>query len=447
MQTNPFSHNAPLTDQFSIPVAASERGTACLRCASGSRSGAACSSIGQHELGGGKGELRDGWRLLLGAILGIAIGVSVLPFYTSGLFHSAIAEDFGWSLTQLSIGSMLSTLVLAAVSPLAGILIDRYGVRLPVLLSLFGLAMSYVGIGLFTYHLTTIWALGMVMVVVGAASSPTGYTRAINGHFDKARGMALGIALMGSGATAIIAPPLLAQTIEDFGWRAAYMCTGIAIAILAPIAVALIGRKGHVAVGAAAEAPPETSGERRQLLWQLAAIFFLISFAVAGLIANFVPILMSVGMTRIEGAAYASLIGVAVIAGRLLVGFLVDRFFAPHVAAAALTLCIAGLLLFISLGEHAATIAALAIGLAVGAEIDLIGYLTARYFPLNDYGRYFGKLYGMFLVGTALSPVWIAYIFESAYGYVPTLWIVAALLALAIALLLSLPRFGARDMR
>lgn len=103
-----------------------------------------------------------------------------------------------------SLGILGSTLALAAVLPFIGLIVDRYGLVRPVMVSLLGLAVAYVLLGLFVQSIVTFVALAMLQAVLGSASSPLAYTRAINSVFERQRGLALGIALSGAGVAAIL---------------------------------------------------------------------------------------------------------------------------------------------------------------------------------------------------------------------------------------------------
>ena len=76
------------------------------------------------------------WLLVLVCAVGIGVGVSSLPFYTQGLFIEAWIADFGWTRAQASLGMLGSTLALAAVLPFIGSIVDRYGLVMPVMISL-----------------------------------------------------------------------------------------------------------------------------------------------------------------------------------------------------------------------------------------------------------------------------------------------------------------------
>ena len=141
------------------------------------------------------GEFSRHWLLVLVCAAGIGVGVSALPFYTQGIFIEAWIADFGWTRAQASLGILGSTLALAAALPFVGLIVDRYGLVTPVMISLLGLSLAYVLLGMFVQSIGTFVMLAVLQAILGSASSPLAYTRAINTVFNKQRGLALGVAL------------------------------------------------------------------------------------------------------------------------------------------------------------------------------------------------------------------------------------------------------------
>ena len=130
------------------------------------------------------GEFSRHWLLVLVCAAGIGVGVSALPFYTQGIFIEAWIADFGWTRAQASLGILGSTLALAAALPFVGLIVDRYGLVTPVMISLLGLSLAYVLLGMFVQSIGTFVMLAVLQAILGSASSPLAYTRAINTVFN-----------------------------------------------------------------------------------------------------------------------------------------------------------------------------------------------------------------------------------------------------------------------
>ena len=151
--------------------------------------------------------------------------------------------------------------------------------------------------------------------------------------------------------------------------------------------------------------------------------------------------LQDAGMTPQQAGGLGATLGLSVMIGRLLIGFVIDRVFAPYVTAIVFALVGLGCLLLGMGGIGYAFIAAIALGFAVGAEVDLIGYYTARYFGLAHYGSIYGLQYAIFIFGAGVSPVYTGYIWDVTGNYDIALILAAGLMLPVIALALSLPRF------
>ena len=81
--------------------------------------------------------------------------------------------------------------------------------------------------------------------------------------------------------------------------------------------------------------------------------------------------------------------------------------------------------------------------LAAGAELDLLAFLTSRYFGVLHYGAVFGGIYAFFTVGSGLAPLLYARTYDALGTYRPIMTVAAGCLVVAILLLLSLGRYPA----
>ena len=385
------------------------------------------------------------WLLVLVCAVGIGVGVSSLPFYTQGLFIEAWIADFGWTRAQASLGILGSTLALAAALPFIGSIVDRYGLVTPVMISLLGLSLAYVLLGMFVQSIATFVILAMLQAILGSASSPLAYTRAINAVFNKQRGLALGVALSGAGVAATFGPTLISNAIDAFGWRGAYYAMALFTLVVGAVIILVLSRlngaKTAVNIDMEAANRDFLVAKSSRTYWTIMAAIFCLSLGLGGLMIHFVPILLDVGFATNAAVKIAGVVGIAVVLGRLLVGFAVDRIFAPRVAIAILLACISGVLALALLGSVVAVPAAFVIGFSVGAEVDLIGYLVARYFGMHAYGQIYGRQYSTFLIATGLSPVILGAVRDATGTYTASLFTATAFMAISAALFAKLPKF------
>jgi hypothetical protein len=95
-----------------------------------------------------------------------------------------------------------------------------------------------------------------------------------------------------------------------------------------------------------------------------------------------------------------------------------DRFYAPYVAAFFFGSAAIGIaLLWSGLSGASVYAAALLVGLGLGAEVDIIAYLTSRYFGLHSFGEIYGYLFAVFALAGALGPVLMAAGFDRTGSY------------------------------
>ena len=377
-------------------------------------------------------------------MIGIGVGIIALPGPAIGVFMRAMQTEFGWSRAEISLGPTVLVATLALVAPWLGWLADRVPSRVIVGASLTALALalflfSRLGGSLWFYY------LGFAgMAAAGSGAATLVYARVLSSAFHHARGLALGLAMIGNGITGVVLPLLLVPYAAAHGWREGFVALAIVVAAAMPAVVLLLGSgRGGKAARADGEAPGVSFAEALsgRGFWIMAAAFALIPFAAGGLHLHFLAYLADLGVEPATAGMIASLGGVALVASRLLTGFLIDHLFAPYVAAAMMALSAASIGLMAAFGAPVAALGAIAYGLSVGAELDLIGYLTARYYGMKAYGRIYGILYATVLVGGAVSPVVYGLAVDLAHSYQPMLAAAAAILGGCAALFLALPAF------
>lgn len=389
-------------------------------------------------------EFRSGWKILLAALVGCGLGVTSLPLYTAGVFFPALEAEFGWTRTEISFAITLFTFSLALSSPVVGVLVDRLGVKRTAALSIVFAAVCYAAIAQFLAGLPFFYAAHVAIAVLGAAAAPVAYTRVVVNHFVRARGLALGITLLGPSLVAAVAPTVLVTVITDHGWAVGYLV--IAAAILSVLAfLPLLGREEPAATKHQnATNKPVTmfpSSESRSIFATLMGAIALFSLGIGGLIVHLVPMLVDEGISAQQAAQIAGLIGLSGIVGRLVGGALADRIFAPFILIGVALLAALGCLFFALGSLTAAIIATPLIGFALGVEADLMGYLVSRYFPREAYGRVFGWQYAMFISGVGIGPLILGKVRDKFGTYDPALFGCVVLLLLAAALFHRLPRF------
>ncbi|MGI9292358.1 MAG: MFS transporter, partial [Pseudomonadales bacterium] len=346
-----------------------------------------------------QGEFARGWPVLTAAFLGIGVSLVSLTYYSAGIWIKPWQEAFGWTRTEIGTGHSLMTLTIVLTAPIAGKVIDRYGLRSVSTISLFLYAFGLLAVSKMSGELWLYYLLVVCYTVVGVAATPLAFTRAVNAWFDKNRGLALGLSLTSTGVAGFFLPKYLTPYVAEHGWRDGYFILFLIVLVAIPIVWLLIRDhppevEEHTA-GGQTLLPGSTfaAAIRTRAFWTIAVLFMLIAIAVCGLIPSFIPLLQDEGLSPAEAGSYGAVLGASVMIGRLMTGFLIDRVFAPYVTAVVFTFVSLGCLALGVGGIEYAFVTAIALGFAMGAEVDLIGYFTARYFGLKSYGLIYGFQY------------------------------------------------------
>jgi MFS family permease len=399
-------------------------------------------------------ELRHGWKVVLAAALGVGTGLSPIPFYTIGVFVRPLSATFGWTVDQILFALVVTTLAVLIGAPLMGILTDRYGVRRVALASTVGFGLCFMLFALNPGSLLLFYGNYALMSVVGAGTLPITWTRAVNSWFRERRGLALGLSLLCTGIFGSLSKIYANWLVDVAGWRVAY--AGLAafpLLISLPVAVAFF----HEAKEAAGDGPRSAVVEdglslNEALLtrrfWTISIALILITFGVGGIIPNLERLIGSKGFGPTTAVNLASIIGAAVLVGRPVGGWLIDKFWAPAVA---FVLLAAPALAFEIMSHGAPTVPVLAfcvflIGFASGVEYDVVAYLVSRYFGMRAYSAIYGCIYIAFALGAGFGPYLIGRAYTEEKTYDGILGVGSVLLLVGAGLLLTLgryPRFAA----
>jgi len=371
-----------------------------------------------------KNELTRNWVLLLAASTGVICSSIVLPFYSLGALVVPITEEFGWSRAEFQLALLFSTGTGVVTAPLVGIVIDRLGARLVALSGLVGLSCALILAAFQNGELWMLYLAYTAMAFLGAGTIPVTWTRAITSIFFAQRGLALGIMLSGTGICAIIIPQLTVWLTAEYGWRTAYLGLAALPTLFAGPLVYFFFKPAksieHDSEAAIASGQGITFSEatRGYRFWVLLVSIFLVYIAMSGMVPNLIPALQDQGIPAQKAATAISVFGIAVIAGRLIVGYLVDKLWAPGVAAVAISLPVIGSLMLVGApGFFIACVAAAFLGFAAGAELDLMAFLAAKYFGLLHYARIYAVLYAALALASGLAPMIFATIFDVTGSY------------------------------
>lgn len=371
------------------------------------------------------GEWRNNWGIVLAAAIGIAVAGS--HYHIVGAMVKPLGAAYGWSRGEVAMALTIASFLSPFTNIAVGALADRFGPRRVALIGVPLFAGSFALLGLTGPALWTWYAGYALFAIVGHAATAVVWTMAVVHRFALHRGLALAVSLSGTGILVSVIPAIVAGLVGNVGVGATFVAMGAGAMLLAfPPAFLFLPReqgagKGRAAAAAGAEASGLTLREAlgRSRFWRLAVAFLIVSSCVGAFIVHFQPMLTDSGMTAATAASVAIFLGPTMIAGRLLTGYLFDRIEPRIVATAAFLLPGIACLMLLGLDGGFAFAAATAIvmGLGMGAEVDVLAYLTSRYFGLRRYGMLFGILIGLYGVGVGGGSALAGHIYDLTQSY------------------------------
>lgn len=373
-----------------------------------------------------------GWWVVAASAVGLFWGPPV-TVYSFGVFLKPLMQEFHAGRAAIALGYTLHLIAAAVCAPLVGWFVDRYGSRRVILSATVMFACILLWNKILTSNLWQFYlfyvALGLLINGVG----PIPYGNLVAHWFDRRRGLALGLMMIGLGAGAMIMPSFAQQLITRFDWRTAYVVLGWGVVLIAFPAVATFLREKpqHLgllpdgvlpgnSVGASKVAVHGLAAHdawRSATFWLMVCAFFLVSISVQGCLVHTTAMLIDRGIAAQTAALGSSLVGAAVLLGRVGTGYLLDHLFAPRVAAVFFGGAALGIGLLWLGTTPVAFAGAFLVGLGLGAEVDLIAYLISRYFGLRAFGKVYSSAFAAFALAGALGPLIMGASFDRTGSY------------------------------
>lgn len=397
--------------------------------------------------GGKLAELRRGWRPLVAACIGIALGLSPHSAYTIGVIAGPIQADTGWARGEVLAATLVGTVMVILLGTATGRLIDRIGARPVALASTAGVGLGLLLLATAGQSVHGFQALWGLLTVLGLGTLPMTYAKVVTQWFDQARGLALGLALASTGLAGAFYPFYLGWLTEGASWRIGVVglaCLPLVLSL--PVQLLWLREPGQGRTVASRAPQAATTGltlsqaVRRYRFWAAALAAMLLNFAAGGLLPNFLPLLTEGGLSAGQATQALAALALSVTAGRLVGGFLLDRLWAPNVALLLVLPAICGVLRLASgeLGFGTAVLCVVLVGLATGAEYDLLAYITGRYFGRRHFSELFGLQFAVFAIGTGVAPGLFGTLRDRLGSYAPILYLAVTAMAAALVLLYSL---------
>jgi len=392
-----------------------------------------------------------GWWVVVVAAIGLGLGYAPIIVYSFSVFIKPLTQDLHSNRASISLAFTLANLMTSISSPLVGRLADRFGARRVILIATAIFASLLISAPLLSSKLWSFYLFYGLLGFVGSAPAPIPYVKVISRWFDRHRGLALGLTMLGIGTGAILMPAFAQRLIAMLGWRSTYMVIGMLVLVVSVPIVAFVLKespeeRGLLPDGASVarnigqkqnseEGLSWWEARRSATFWLMVSALFLIGASVHGCVLHLAPLLSDQGLSPQQVALAITVLGTALMIGRVASGYLLDRVFAPRVAMWIFGAVAFGIaLLRTAAGTRLVFLAVFLIGLGMGAEVDIIAYLTSRYFGLRAFGEIYGYAFASYTVAGALGPWLMGLGFDRSGSYGSVL--VGFLLATSLAVVL-----------
>ncbi len=387
-----------------------------------------------------------GWRITFAASGCVFVSFASLLVYTFGVFLKPITVEFGWTRQSASAAFGVAAMAVAVCSPFIGALLDRYPARRIILPSITIFGLAFASLSLLTPHLWHLYAVFLVLGIVGNGTAHLAYSRALTTWFRARRGTAFALLMTGGAIGAMVWPPVAEALIRFAGWRNTVLILGaIVLAVGLPLGRSVKERSGPVREQqGVSEGVSVGVALRSRVFWVTVIALFCASISQNGTLTQLPAMLNDRGIPASGAALAASVMGAAILAGRLITGWLLDRFFAPRVSTMLLVVAALGTFLL----AHAATVGwgllgASLIGFGMGGEGDVTPYLLVRYFGVRAFSTLYGLTWTAYAIAGAIGPIIMGHAFDATGSYSALLIQLAALTLGAGVLMFMLPRYEA----
>jgi MFS family permease len=371
-------------------------------------------------------------------VLFCIVGISLwgLPFY-----YDFMVQQFGWTRAQVTSGNALSKLAVGPIFGfLAGWIVDRFGPRRLMMIGILMAGGALVGLGSISslgmfYFFYLFNALGYV------CGGPLPNQVLLTEWFDRSRGKAMGFAYLGIGIGGATVPWISHALVQHFGWQTSLRILGLLIvSVSLPLVLLLKELPARTTIGPVK--CPSPMAAFKQLSFYLLTLGSMCSIAAVSGTQQNLKLFLSLDrhFTQRDAASVLSLVLAFSIAGRLLIGWLADRFSKKYVMLLTYLLVAAGIpLLFLGTTRLMLYVSAAIFGIGLGGDYMIIPLITAEIFGIEILGRLLGVILTAGGIADAVSPWLIGRLRDSSGSYRESCFVLVGIALLGGIAVLGLP--------
>jgi MFS family permease len=376
-----------------------------------------------------------GWWIVLATFLNLFFAVGII-FYGFPVLYPYLIESLAFTRAQVTQGFFLGFLFAGLpIGVLAGALIDRFGARLVILAGAGLVALPLMFMGM----MNRFWqfeSLCIVEVIGYVLAGPIANQVLIARWFHGRRGRAMGYAYLGLGLGGVTAPMLVNFLARYLGWRHALELLGaLILVVLFPIGI-LVTRSspedsgvlpesfGEVALPSEISSPTAvrsigvSEAVRSAPFWLLLAGSTLAIGAIGAVIQHFILFLKDAGYSASAASRYSTILLSASLGGRVIVGYLADRFRKSYIMAVFYLLI--GASVFLLANPHSPLSLwafALIFGFSMGADYMLIPLVTSECFGTASLGKLLALIIMGYSIGQWGGPWLVGRMFDARHSY------------------------------
>jgi MFS family permease len=373
--------------------------------------------------------------VVLFCIVGVALWG--LPFY-----YDFMVQQFGWTRAQVTSGNALSKLVVGPIFGfLAGWVVDRFGPRRMMVIGILMAGAALVGLGWISslgmfYFFYFFNALGYV------CGGPLPNQVLLTRWFDRSRGKAMGFAYLGIGIGGAAVPWISHALVQHYGWQAALRILGFGIIVVSLPLALLVKEPPRARINSGSTKPASPHAAFKEVSFYLLTLGSMCSVAAVSGTQQNLKLLLSLDrhFTQRDAAGVLSLVLAFSIAGRLLIGWLADRFSKKYVMLLTYLLVAAGIpLLFLGTTRFAIYISAAIFGIGLGGEYMIIPLMTAEIFGIEILGRLLGVILTAGGIAEGAAPWLIGHLRDATGSYSASCFVLVGIALLGGLAVLGLP--------
>ena len=347
--------------------------------------------------------------VLAACTIGNAVGVTPMVYTVFGLFLIPISTEFGWPRSAVSLVLLVLAIAGAISYPIVGRIIDRYGARWVILAGNLLFAMSVALVSVTTANPVHFYLTYALIGVTAAIPSTVMYTKVIAGWFDRNRGFALGFAGgLGNGIGAAVAPAFVAMLLASYGWRGAHIGIALAIVVIGFPTLILLLRDAPAnpkSKQSGAEGMTLAEARKTKPFWIILIAVALGAGCMTAVFAHVVPMLVDRDVSMERAVSVLITFSLVTAAWQVGVGYILDRFPRPWIAAPFYIIAMIGLILLETSSSYTLLLLAGALmGLGLGTEYGVLPYFLSRYFGVRHYGAISGAIYGVIILTQGITP-------------------------------------------